>query len=125
MNSHDQFDSLFKSILDRHKKHGMFTINLYTASGKSLLRGYLADAHSLGLHQGADIAKRTTYGQRDTEPNRYSQARLARELGVSRGAIAGRIRRGNLPPFDGIDKNNRGYWLYDTIKQVLDSGADK
>jgi hypothetical protein len=36
----------------------------------------------------------------DIEPEWYTQADLARALGVTRGAIADRIRRGSLPPFD-------------------------
>ncbi|WP_188066581.1 helix-turn-helix domain-containing protein [Brevibacillus brevis] len=49
----------------------------------------------------------------------YSQADLAKALGVSRPAIAGRIERGNLPPFDGYGKNERGYWHYETIRHLL------
>lgn len=44
----------------------------------------------------------------------YTQSDLARALGVSRGAIAGRISRQTLPPFDdGLT------WRYDTIKHLL------
>ncbi|MGW8958624.1 hypothetical protein [Paenibacillus sp. NPDC055715] len=57
MNSHDAFESLLKSIVDLYRKHGIMTIDLSHDSGISVLRGYLADAHSLGLHQGAGIAK--------------------------------------------------------------------
>lgn len=40
------------------------------------------------------------YGPDDIEPAVYTQAELAKALGVTRGAIADRIRRGTLPPFD-------------------------
>ncbi|MBE0342663.1 hypothetical protein E4V51_18235 [Paenibacillus sp. 28ISP30-2] len=52
-----EFDNLLKSILDTHRKHGIMTIDLSRENDVSLLRGYLADAHSLGMHQGAGIAK--------------------------------------------------------------------
>lgn len=44
----------------------------------------------------------------------YSQADLARALGVTRAAIADRIRRGTLPPFD-----DGKAWRYETIKHLL------
>ncbi|MNW33491.1 hypothetical protein D3C74_104540 [compost metagenome] len=55
--NNDAFDALLKSILDTHRKHGIMTIDLFHDSGVSVLRGYLADAHRLGLHQGSGIAK--------------------------------------------------------------------
>jgi len=40
------------------------------------------------------------YKPSDVEPEVYTQADLAKALGVTRGAISDRIRRGTLPPFD-------------------------
>lgn len=54
------------------------------------------------------------YGPEDIEPDKYTQSDLARLLGVTRGAIADRIRRGTLPEFDGP-----GYWHYNSIKNYL------
>ncbi|QQE75237.1 helix-turn-helix domain-containing protein [Brevibacillus composti] len=56
------------------------------------------------------------YGPSDIEPEYYSQADLAKALGVTRGAIADRIRRGTLPPFD-VDKT----WRYETIKHLFET----
>ncbi|MFB5759061.1 DUF3653 domain-containing protein [Paenibacillus medicaginis] len=56
-----------------------------------------------------------TYKPEDIEPN-YKQADLAKALGVTRGAIADRIRRGTLPPFDDESKKT---WHVDTIKHLL------
>lgn len=44
----------------------------------------------------------------------YSQSDLARVLGVSRGAIADRVRRKTLPPFD-----EEKMWCFETIKHLL------
>jgi hypothetical protein len=46
------------------------------------------------------------------------QADLARKLNITRGAVADRLRRGTLPPFDGVDSNGRGYWTPETIKHL-------
>lgn len=54
------------------------------------------------------------FGPGDIAGN-FSQADLARALGVSRAAITGRLDRGTLPAFDGYDNNGRGYWHYETI----------
>ncbi|MNJ25414.1 hypothetical protein D3C77_198590 [compost metagenome] len=54
------------------------------------------------------------YKHFDIEPEYYTQSDLARLLGVTRGAIADRMRRGTLPPYD-KDKT----WRYDTIKHLL------
>ncbi|KJD42337.1 hypothetical protein QD47_28735 [Paenibacillus terrae] len=51
-----EFDNLLKSILDRHRRHGIMTIDLSNDNGIKILREYLADAHSLGMYQGANIA---------------------------------------------------------------------
>jgi hypothetical protein len=59
MSSRDEFDNLLKSIVELHRKHGVMIIDLPSESGVSLLRGYLADAHSLGLYQGAGIRRNT------------------------------------------------------------------
>ncbi|MGW8958371.1 hypothetical protein [Paenibacillus sp. NPDC055715] len=37
MNSHDEFESLLKSIVDQHRKHGLMTIDLSSTSGISSL----------------------------------------------------------------------------------------
>lgn len=50
----------------------------------------------------------------------YSQADLKKAIGVTAGAIAERVRRGTLPPYDMIDDNGRGRWKYDSIKHVLE-----
>ncbi|WP_019536547.1 DUF3653 domain-containing protein [Paenibacillus ginsengihumi] len=50
----------------------------------------------------------------DIEPLYYTQADLARALGVSRMAIGDRVRRGTLPPFD-----KGKTWHRDTIKRLL------
>lgn len=56
--SNDAFDTPLKSILDQHHNHGIMTIDLSSDSGISLLRGYLGDAHSLGMRQSAEIFER-------------------------------------------------------------------
>lgn len=56
------------------------------------------------------------YNPDDIEPAVYNQTELAKALGVTRGAIADRIRRGTLPPFD-VGKT----WRYDTIKHLFDT----
>jgi len=48
------------------------------------------------------------YGPGDIRRRIY-QADLAREEGVTPAAITGRINRGTLPPFDGVEQG-RGYW---------------
>lgn len=50
----------------------------------------------------------------DIEPDHYTQADLAKALGVTRGAIADRIRRGTLPPFD-----DGKTWRHETIKHLF------
>lgn len=55
-----------------------------------------------------------SYSPTDIEPDRYTQADLARALGVSRAAIKDRLNRGTLPPFDG-----ESYWHYETIKHLF------
>lgn len=50
----------------------------------------------------------------DIGGERYTQADLAKALGVTRGAIADRIRRGTLPPFD-----EGKAWKWETIKHLL------
>lgn len=55
------------------------------------------------------------YKPSDIEPQVYTQAELAKALGVTRGAIADRLRRGTLPPFDS-DKT----WSYGTIKHLFE-----
>ncbi|CDN42068.1 hypothetical protein BN871_AT_00700 [Paenibacillus sp. P22] len=46
------------------------------------------------------------------------QSDLARQIGSTRAAITGRINRGTLPPFDGVDSVGRSYWFESTIKDV-------
>jgi hypothetical protein len=55
-----------------------------------------------------------SYKPEDIEPEFYTQSDLAKALGVTRGAIADRIRRGTLPPFD-KDK----VWRRETIQYLL------
>ncbi|OPG98450.1 hypothetical protein B2I21_08860 [Chryseobacterium mucoviscidosis] len=62
-----------------------------------------------------------TYGPEDIEPPLYSQAELAKALGVSTAAIRDRIRRGTLPEYDGHTSSGRGYWFIDTIKHLIGS----
>lgn len=62
------------------------------------------------------------YGPGDIRKRIY-QADLARQLGITRGAIQDRVKRGTLPPFDGYDEGGRGYWHIGTIKHLLN--ADK
>jgi hypothetical protein len=52
------------------------------------------------------------------------QADLARILNVTRGAVADRIRRGTLPPYDGTDGRGRGYWLPKTLEEVVKKSND-
>jgi hypothetical protein len=54
------------------------------------------------------------YKPEDIEPREYTQTELAKALGITRGAIGDRLRRGTLPPFDHDKK-----WKYDTIKHLL------
>lgn len=54
------------------------------------------------------------YTPADIEPSKYTQADLAKSLGVTRAAIADRIRRGTLPPFD-----DGKTWRYETIKHLF------
>lgn len=56
------------------------------------------------------------YKPSDIEPVFYTQSDLARALGVTRGAVADRIRRGTLPPYDDPDKKT---WHRDTIKYLF------
>lgn len=58
------------------------------------------------------------YKPEDIEPDKYTQAELARVLGITRGAIQDRIKRGTLPPFDG-EVNGRGYWSSETIAGII------
>jgi hypothetical protein len=78
-------------------------------TGKGAWQGWSIDGDRLISPIGR------TYKPDDIEPTIYTQSDLARILGVTRGAIAGRIRRGTLPPFDG-DKS----WHSTTIKHILD-----
>lgn len=57
MKSHDEFNALVKSIVELHREHGIMTIDLSDDNGISLLRGYLADAHMLGMRHGVDITR--------------------------------------------------------------------
>lgn len=50
----------------------------------------------------------------------YTQSDLARALGISRGAIAGRISRGTLPPFD-----DGKTWRYETIRHLLEGKSNE
>lgn len=54
------------------------------------------------------------YKPSDIEPVYVSQSDLARMLGVTRYAIADRLRRGTLPPLDDNKK-----WRYEQIKHLL------
>ena len=54
------------------------------------------------------------YGPGDIQPSLYTQSDLAKALGITRGAIADRLRRGTLPPFD-----EGKMWRYETIKPLL------
>jgi len=54
------------------------------------------------------------YGPGDIRRRIY-QADLAREEGVTPAAITGRINRGTLPPFDGVEQG-RGYWYPATLE---------
>jgi hypothetical protein len=55
------------------------------------------------------------YGPGDIRKRIY-QADYARELGVTPGAITGRIKRGTLPEFDGVDEYGRSYWYASTLE---------
>lgn len=55
------------------------------------------------------------YKPEEIEQEWYTQADLARALGVTRAAIGDRMRRGTLPPFD-RDK----MWHYTTIKHLFE-----
>jgi len=55
------------------------------------------------------------YGPGDIRRRIY-QADLAREHGVSPAAITGRIARGSLPEYDGLDEQGRGFWYASTLK---------
>lgn len=59
-----------------------------------------------------------TYTPSDIEPEHYTQAELARALGVTRGAIADRIRRGTLPPYDDPEQKT---WRSETIRHLFHS----
>lgn len=55
-----------------------------------------------------------SYKPEDIEPEVFTQSDLAKALGITRGAIADRIRRGTLPPFD-----EGKTWRYETIKHLF------
>lgn len=50
---------------------------------------------------------------------KWRQIDLANKLNVSQQAIIGRIRRGTLPTYDGVDESGRGYWYYSSIKEII------
>ncbi|REK68031.1 MAG: hypothetical protein C6P35_03420 [Cohnella sp.] len=54
------------------------------------------------------------YKPSDIEPEVYTQSDLAKALGVTRGAIADRVRRGTLPPFD-----EGKTWRRETIQHLF------
>lgn len=64
------------------------------------------------------------YGPADIRKRVY-QADLADKIGVTRGAIQDRIRRGTLPDFDGRDDKGRGYWHIGTIKLLLNDDKEQ
>lgn len=45
----------------------------------------------------------------------YTQSDLAKALGVTRGAIAGRVNRGTLPPYD-----KEKTWRQETVTHLLE-----
>ncbi|MDQ0492800.1 hypothetical protein [Paenibacillus brasilensis] len=58
----DEFDALLKSILDRHCKYGLMTLDLTNDDDISILRGHLGAAHGLGMQQSAEIFERVQMG---------------------------------------------------------------
>ncbi|MEK8128635.1 AsnC family protein [Paenibacillus filicis] len=58
-----------------------------------------------------------SYGPDDVRIKVYN-ADLARRIGSSPQAIRGRIDRGTLPPYDGVDGAGRSYWFEGTVKDV-------
>lgn len=61
------------------------------------------------------------YGPADIRKRIY-QADVARMIGSTPAAITGRINRGTLPPFDGVDERGRGFWWQGTLAGVLNRG---
>lgn len=85
--------------------------------GKGVWEGWrLTTEHSASSYGQPVLVSPTgcAYGPGDIEPSKYTQSDLARVLGVTRGAIADRIRRGTLPPFD-----EPGIWYRETIISKL------
>ncbi|MNW53439.1 hypothetical protein D3C74_310000 [compost metagenome] len=70
--------------------------NKWTGTGTWL--GWSLDGDTLISPSGR------AYKPEDIDKANYTQSDLAAALGVSRGAIADRLRRGTLPPFDDPDK---------------------
>lgn len=58
------------------------------------------------------------YGPGDIRKRIY-KADFARMIGATPAAVAGRISRGTLPSFDGVDERGREYWYHGTLKSVL------
>jgi hypothetical protein len=58
------------------------------------------------------------YGPGDIRKRVY-QADVARMIGATPAAVTGRINRGTLPPYDGIDERGRGYWYEGTLRDTL------
>ncbi|MGG1639836.1 hypothetical protein ACIFQM_00795 [Paenibacillus sp. NRS-1782] len=56
--SNNALDDLLKSILDRHHKHGLLSLDLTNDDDISILRGHLGAAHSLGMQRSIEIFER-------------------------------------------------------------------
>ena len=76
--------------------------------GTGTWEGWRIEGDKLISHTGR------AYNPTDIELDKYTQADLAKRLGVTRQAIQGRLNRGTLPQFDGDD-----YWEYETIKHLF------
>lgn len=59
------------------------------------------------------------YNPEDIETQQYSQSELADAMGISRGAIHRRMKRGTLPEYDGFTAAGRGYWMAGTVKHLI------
>lgn len=57
------------------------------------------------------------YQPSDIRKERFSQADLAKLLGVTRPAITDRLRRGTLIP-DGYNDSGKPYWLPTTVVKI-------
>jgi len=89
--------------------------NIWT--GKGIWEGWRLTTDHAAAKDGQPVLispSGRAFGPDDIEPKIYTQAELARALGVGRTAIAGRIQRGTLPPFD-----EGKTWRYETIKPYL------